>query len=285
MRMRRFRSIVTLALVLGALPSIAHAADVYRRWLAPKTYTCSTGPSNVTIAIDNQNVEFNNLPADAQFTIGYIVNGAATTDGPYPVEQTSGTKSYGSFGQNFPAYPATFDFRLDTIVGGFVVYRSTLSISCSADGSGDAPITNVEVPTTGPFTGSWTGKWSCKALDNGEKRKTANTSSTFKISGGDTLAADLDGSRTFAGATVLDGKKPESQATATVTDCRTSPGVVVPVHNEVISLTAKTTPTKGKLTGTSVFLTDDGTDRVVGTCKYKYKRTSSGDPTSLGCVN
>src|SRR5262249_9711790 len=128
-RILRLLSCVALAAACAAplvapSPAGAAAGDRYRRWISPKTKTCSTTATGVQVAIDNQDVEFNNLPADAQFTIEYIVNGVSTVDGPFTVEQTSGTKNYGSFSQSAPSYPFTFTFRLNTIIGGDTVYRS-----------------------------------------------------------------------------------------------------------------------------------------------------------------
>ena len=37
-----------------------------------------------------------NLPPSAEYTINYIDNGVTHTDGPYTVEQTSGTHVYGA---------------------------------------------------------------------------------------------------------------------------------------------------------------------------------------------
>jgi hypothetical protein len=124
--------------------------DRWRRWSAPKTFTCSSVGGSVQVALDNQNVEFNNLPADAQFTINYIKNGVIDTDGPYTVEQTSGSRPYGAFATSFPGYPLSFIFRLDTLVDGVVVYQSSLDISCDGDTQGPAPIVDGAPPTAPP---------------------------------------------------------------------------------------------------------------------------------------
>jgi hypothetical protein len=151
-----------VGLVLTLTPTTSNAgSDPYRRWISPKGRTCSTTVSGVEVHISDQDVEFNNLPADAEFTINYIRNGVTTVDGPYPVEQTSGTKSYGAFVQGFPSYPFTFEFRLDTIIGGEVVYTSTLDLGCTADIEDEVsainevpPPTTVTTPTTGPTSSS-----------------------------------------------------------------------------------------------------------------------------------
>ena len=138
-----------LSLVLMVLIpnfSVSAEGNQYRRWVADKTYSCTTGAGVVYANLNNQNVEFNNLPANAQFTINYIRNGVLTVDGPYTVEQISGTKAYSAFAQSFPAYPFTFEFRLDTLIEGVVVYTSSVTINCAGD-TASTPITPVNVDT------------------------------------------------------------------------------------------------------------------------------------------
>jgi hypothetical protein len=150
--MHRLRLFIQLPVVLALLAGTARlgSAESYRRWLAPKMFTCSHGVDSAAVTLDNQNIEFSDLPAGALFTLNYVDNGVTTTNGPYGVEQTSGTKAYGSFQESFPSYPFTFEFRLDTIVNGQVIYRSSLSVSCSDDASGSAAIVNAvgPLPTT-----------------------------------------------------------------------------------------------------------------------------------------
>jgi hypothetical protein len=135
--------------LFGILPTASvYAEDQYRRWLSPKNFTCTTGVGGVEVAIDNQDIEFNNLPADAQYTLNYIKNGIIHTDGPFTVEQTSGTRHYAAFATDFASYPLTFDFRMDTIINGVVVYKSSIDITCNSDSSGPATIVNMRtIPT------------------------------------------------------------------------------------------------------------------------------------------
>ncbi len=129
------------------------AADAYRRWSGPKAYSCSHSASEAAVGLGEQNVEFNGLPADAKFKIHYIDNGVDTVSGPYTVEKQNGTQAYGAFTEVFPSYPFTFEFRLDTIIAGNVVYTSKIVVTCTADGSGTvAPIHAAVTPL--PFA-SW----------------------------------------------------------------------------------------------------------------------------------
>ena len=127
--------------------SVSAAGDQYRRWISPKSYTCTDTGSGVDVTLADQNVEFHSLPSNAQFTLNYIDNGVTSSDGPYTVEQTSGTKNYGSFVEHFSGYPLTFEFRMDTLIGGVVVYQSSIIVNCSGDASGLATIVNND---TGP---------------------------------------------------------------------------------------------------------------------------------------
>ncbi len=133
--------------------------DQYRRWLDDgKTFTCTDMGDHIQVTLSNQDVEFSNLPADAEFTLNYIDNGVNTPSGPYVVEQTSGTRAYGAFAESiFTPYPVTFEFRMDTIINGVVVYQSSLVVNCSADSSGSPTIVNVPYSTGGSSGGATGG--------------------------------------------------------------------------------------------------------------------------------
>lgn len=154
MRQRTVLSALLTALLLFLIfpqTSINAQEEQYRRWLDDgKVFTCTDTGSDISVNLSNQNVEFNNLPADAQFTINYISNGVLTTDGPYTVEQTSGTRSYSMFSATFPAYPLTFEFRLDTLIDGVPVYQSTVSVTCTADATFSATPVNLDLTLTLP---------------------------------------------------------------------------------------------------------------------------------------
>ena len=102
---------------------------------------------------NNQNVEFNNLPQGAQYTSHHVSNGVTSTSGPYPVERLDGSMAYLGVLQEFASYPFTFLYRIDTIVGGQVVYRSTLDLSCAANGVRSVTAINEEL-STGPPSNS-----------------------------------------------------------------------------------------------------------------------------------
>ena len=163
---RNLRHVVLVGLAVFLVVGVtdASAQDQYRRWLDDgKTYTCTNVPapgSPVQISISNQNTEFNNLPADAQYTLNYFDNGdLVSSDGPYTVEQTSGTRNYGSFSTQMLDYPARFDFRVDTLIDSAVVYQSTLTAICTGPTTAPLPVTitnlareDIPVPATTPRT-------------------------------------------------------------------------------------------------------------------------------------
>ena len=143
----RITAAILVVLLAGpvATPSLHAAGAQYRRWISPKSYQCVSGPGYADFFLGDQNVEFASLPTTAQFTLNYFVNGVLSTNGPYTVEKTSGTMSYGSFLQGFPGYPLDFDFRIDTLIGGYAVYRSSIHAVCYSDASGSMAVINRDV--------------------------------------------------------------------------------------------------------------------------------------------
>lgn len=279
------RAALLFALVLTTGSDAGAQGLPYRRWLAPKTYSCAYGVGNVLVTLSEQNTEFANLPPDATFTLNYVDNGVVTTNGPFPVEQLSGTKAYGTFGEFFPDYPLRFEFRMDTLVANQVVYQSAVVIDCSSNFAGPATIVNL-APAVGDggFTGTWTGKWRCAVNDNGVPDRLENKTSTLAIAqNGTAFAATLDGGEQhFRGVGREDGLKP-SKTRAALTECRTNGFGVAPSLSHVIDATFKAGK-QPKLVATGAYLKDDGVHRVVGTCKYQYKRITADDPGVFGCV-
>ena len=155
---------VALGLTIVTQPSGA-LSDSYRRWTGGKTASCSSDAGGAHVTLSNQNVEFSSLLATDQFTINYVLDGVNHPSGPFPVEQTSGTKAYGSFSQDFDAYPFTFGFRLDTIRNGSVIYRSQITLTCTGDGSVPATVVNTFVPTD-PYR-RWKGAKSATCSHSG----------------------------------------------------------------------------------------------------------------------
>ncbi len=136
-------------------PTEAAGITPYRRWIDNKTFSCDASGTD-GVVISNQDIELSGLPAGSEYTMNYIVNGTNTPSGPYPVEDTTGTRNYGAFFQP-GAYPITFEFRLDTIVEGVVVYSSSLIMTCTADGGPfEVHPVNVDVANLPPSGSSTT---------------------------------------------------------------------------------------------------------------------------------
>lgn len=271
-------------LVLVFAPSPGRALEAYRRWYDDgKVFTCAQSGTGVTITLSQQNVEFGNLPADAQYTINYIRNGELQTDGPFLTEQTSGTRIYGAYPADFPSYPAEFQFRLDTLVDGAVVYRSTIGITCGGDGMVPISPLNEDLGAATALTGTWIGGWSCQTLQSGAPAKSASQDATFEITEiGHLLYARLDGSSYFRGQRMADARKP-SKLRGTLTECRTEPFGTAPAFDEVIGFRATASPGKGKLAGSGGFHSEEVGGREIGTCKYRFKRVSEVDPDIPFC--
>lgn len=181
-----------LILTFFVLPTLTQAApgEQYRRWVNDKTYTCTQSGGMIDVILNNQNVEFANLPADAQFTLNYIDNGVVTPTGPYTVEQTSGTHSYGSFAESFSAYPLTFEFRIDTLIDGVVVYQSSLIINCSGDVAVPQPVTPTDVVPAGAQFRGWVNNktYTCTQTVSGVNVVLSNQDvDVVNLSSGDTF--------------------------------------------------------------------------------------------------
>ena len=137
-------------------PTGATSDTPYRRWIDNKTFTCENSLGDDGVSISNQDVQLSGLPAGAEFKVHYIVNGVDTTDGPYPVEDATGTRAYGAYWKP-GTYPMTLEYRLDTIVYGELVYTSTLTMTCSAYSSAaDVHPVNVDVLALPPSGSSTT---------------------------------------------------------------------------------------------------------------------------------
>lgn len=149
--------------------TLSETVTWFRRWAFAPSGTCSTLGDTVRIQLASQPVEWV-LPNDAQFTIGYVENGVLDVDGPIAAEGVGeGSMTYGAFANTFDSYPFTFDFRLDTIVGGEIVYRSTLSASCAADGPTPVTLLN-EAPEPGGATLASAALAALAALARRERR-------------------------------------------------------------------------------------------------------------------
>jgi hypothetical protein len=122
----------------------------------PPNATCTLIGGNVDITLSNQPVEWD-LPADNEIVIVYIRNGVEDPSAPFTMAAGVSSQIFGAFGDTVPGgYPITYAMRLDTYVGGALVYKSTLAFSCNADNASITPtITNEEVT---PGSGGVTGK-------------------------------------------------------------------------------------------------------------------------------
>jgi hypothetical protein len=148
-----FRSLVCVVVLIPLLLSArpAQALDIYYRWAFAPAVTCST-PSGVQALFASQPVEWLNIPAGAQYNIVYITNGVETPTGPFSLTPGTGSFTYGALGMNGPSYPLNVAVRLETLVSSSIVYTSTLSTSCTANGNTTSSVANG-VPAANGFGG------------------------------------------------------------------------------------------------------------------------------------
>ena len=140
---RRFGLMAALAL---ATLWVGHAqAAYYYRWAGNPTYTCTDqGGGMVSITTSSRNIEWH-LPADgAQRSSIYATNGVEDVLGPYALAGGDGSVTYAPLGMGPAALPAVFTLEHKTLIGGKLVYSSTMTAKCTMAGqSGLATITNV----------------------------------------------------------------------------------------------------------------------------------------------
>lgn len=168
-------SLVCVAVVACWVPPPVLAGDdgaQYRRWRSSNTYSCTqTEPNVITVALDAQPIEFNNLPAGAEWTSTSINNGIVLASARYPAEQASGEIVYGNFATYFETYPLTYDFRLDTIIDGATVYRSTYSIDCDGDSEASLPVVAEQIDFGPPadrwLRWAWPNTYFCSTTPDG----------------------------------------------------------------------------------------------------------------------
>ena len=134
-----------IAVVLCSLflsTRLAWAQDIYYRWAFAPAVTCNTVAGGVQAVFASQPVEWLNVPTGATYNIVYITNGASVSTGPFPLTPGSGSQSFGSLAMTGPSYPLSVAVRLETLVGGLQVYASTLSTTCTANGTTTSAVTN-----------------------------------------------------------------------------------------------------------------------------------------------
>jgi hypothetical protein len=159
---RSFALVVTVILMLVFVSATQAQDQTYYRWAddGVMSYTCAqTGPSTVEIDIDPlRNIEYNNLPADAQLRAIITANGVTTfLSAVVPLAPLvgTGTQILGPFGDIAPfAYPIAWEYKLQTIIGGVVVYESSQFVNCAADGSGPVVVVNRDVTGVGDCVAS-----------------------------------------------------------------------------------------------------------------------------------
>jgi hypothetical protein len=132
--------VLVFSIVVVVVPALAQT--YYYRWAYAPAASCATVSTHVEVHLASQPVEWDMPAAGGAFNLVYIDNGAVqSVDGPFALAGSS-SHVYGAFAESFPTYPAKFDFRIETLVNGHLVYTSTLSVTCKHDGETTATISN-----------------------------------------------------------------------------------------------------------------------------------------------
>lgn len=150
-----------LGILLLLLGQAAYAQTYYYRWASAPAFTCQAGsaPGTADVVFASQPVEWNSPASGGTLMFDYITNGTVASDGPYPAPAGSGTQTFGSLLMPGGALPATFSFRLNTLVNGTLVYQSTMSATCATTTStGTSTITSMAIAPPAaavPTLGEW----------------------------------------------------------------------------------------------------------------------------------
>src|SRR5689334_20220597 len=151
----RYRALSLLAIaalmaLLGALmPRTVQAADYYWRWTSAPDAECGQD-GNDYLFTGPRNYEYN-LPTGASLNEYIIDNGASSFQGNFPAPSGTGTGSFADDDVNGPD-PFTYAYQFETVIGGKIVYRSTLTFACTLVGKGltlTVTITNEEFSSGG----------------------------------------------------------------------------------------------------------------------------------------
>lgn len=134
-------------------------------------------------------------------------------------------------------------------------------------------------------TGTWEGRFSCRHFD-GAKFRFEMKPSTLRISqSGPTLNANLnDGGFLYHGHAIDSDKSPDEKGEVLLAQCGTD-DVAGTGFAEMLRAVVKTKSSQGagSFRGVSIFEGDFGGGRQFGTCKYRFKRTSTADPNAPSC--
>ena len=103
---------------------------------------------------DRQQIEWNNATGSAQIRLVTVINGVRSVRGTYPMPTPAvGSNIYSSIygdARVTGAYPFTYAFVYETLEGGRVVHRSTLSFTCAGDGRATNNVLTNEVVAEQP---------------------------------------------------------------------------------------------------------------------------------------
>ncbi len=153
----RLSLIVSLLVASSVFLTPVQAQPYYYRWASVPAASCLDMGGSVQITIPNVYVEWD-LPVGNEWTITFNLNGSSYTEGPFSWPPGTGSQGYGASTETISGpYPVFYSEQLDTFVDGVLVYRSTYTVNCSADGPATVTLVNEEITSGDPGPGTGPG--------------------------------------------------------------------------------------------------------------------------------
>jgi len=137
---------------LGISGVQASSAYFYRILdLTPNTATCSTVGALIGFSVNSSGTLEYSFPAQGGHLIAdAFINGINVAHSDNPVSGSfSGTTGYGVSASLIISYPLTAEFPYLTVIDGQPVYSSTVSFTCTGDGTFPITITNIDLTSGG----------------------------------------------------------------------------------------------------------------------------------------
>jgi uncharacterized membrane protein len=127
--------------------SSARAAEVYYRVASLMSFNCIAFTDYVRMEIGPRIGEWANIPVGATAIVTIFINGAKVASVSTELTPGSGSQTSAESYTLGESYPFSLLYQIETVVGGEVVYVSSYSATCLADGPTTGTLVNM-VPST-----------------------------------------------------------------------------------------------------------------------------------------
>lgn len=143
-RSRKWWIIIAGVFLLAMAAQAALAGGYYWRWTGASGYECGNDGDDY-LFIDAQSYEYN-LPSSGAVISQYEIDGGVSSY----IGDITGLSGSGSGTENISTdhngpSPYTYAFQRDTVVDGKLVYRSTLTYTCTTDFKAESTIVTVTI--------------------------------------------------------------------------------------------------------------------------------------------